>query len=72
MIEFLFVYLSILYSVILVGAVLFFTALALYYVYKLSRLVMNDTWSYIIPITIAVFLIIFFFSVGIYFGEEQI
>ena len=72
MIEFLFVYLSILYSVILVGAVLFFTALALYYVYKLSRLVMNDTWSYIISITIAVFLIIFFFSVGIYFGEEQI
>ena len=72
MIEFLFVYLSILYSVILVGAVLFFTALALYYVYKLSRLVMNDTWSYVISITIAVFLIIFFFSVGIYFGEEQI
>ena len=72
MIEFLFVYLSVLYSVILVGAVLFFTALALYYVYKLSRLVMNDTWSYVISITIAVFLIIFFFSVGIYFGEEQI
>lgn len=72
MIEFLFVYMSLLYSVILVGAVLFFTALALTYVYKLSRLVMNDTWSYIITITIAVFLIIFFFSVGIYFGEEQI
>lgn len=72
MIEFLFVYLSVLYSVILVGAVLFFTALALYYVYKLSRLVMNDTWSYVISITLAVFLIIFFFSVGIYFGEEQI
>ena len=72
MIEFVFVYMSLLYSVILVGAVLFFTALALTYVYKLSRLVMNDTWSYIISITIAVFLIIFFFSVGIYFGEEQI
>lgn len=72
MIEFLFVYMSLLYSVILVGAVLFFTALALTYVYKLSRLVMNDTWSYIITITMAVFLIIFFFSVGIYFGEEQI
>ena len=72
MIEFLFVYLSILYSVILVGAVMFFIALALTYVYKLFRLVMNDTWSYIISITIAVFLIIFFFSVGIYFGEEQI
>ena len=72
MIEFFIVYLSILYSVILVGAVLFFTALALYYVYKLSRLVMNDTWSYVISITIAVFLIIFFFSVGIYFWEEQI
>ena len=72
MIEFIFVYMSLLYSVILVGAVLFFTALALTYVYKLSRLVMNDTWSYIISITIAVFLIIFFFSVGIYFGEEQI
>lgn len=72
MIEFFIVYMSLLYSVILVGAVLFFTALALTYVYKLSRLVMNDTWSYIISITIAVFLIIFFFSVGIYFGEEQI
>lgn len=72
MIEFLFVYLSILYSVILVGAVLFFTALALTYVHKLCRLMMNDTWSYVISITLAVFLIIFFFSVGIYFGEEQI
>lgn len=72
MIEFFIVYMSLLYSVILVGAVLFFTALALTYVYKLSRLVMNDAWSYIISITIAVFLIIFFFSVGIYFGEEQI
>ena len=72
MIEFLLVYLSLLYSVILVGAVMLLIALALTYVYKLSRLVMNDTWSYIISITIAVFLIIFFFSVGIYFGEEQI
>lgn len=72
MIEFILVYMSLLYSVVLVGAVLFFTALALTYVYKLSRLVMNDTWSYIISITVAVFLIIFFFSVGIYFGEEQI
>ena len=72
MIEFLLVYLSLLYSVILVGAVMLLIALALTYVYKLSRLVMNDTWSYIISIIIAVFLIIFFFSVGIYFGEEQI
>lgn len=72
MIEFVFVYMTLLYSVILVGAVLFFTALALTYVYKLSRLVLNDTWSHVITITTAVFLIIFFLSLGIYFGEEPL
>ena len=72
MIEFVFVYMSLLYSVILVGAVLFFTALALTYVYKLSRLMLNETWSSVITFSIAVMLIIFYFSIGVYFGEEQL
>lgn len=72
MIEFLFVYLSILYSVISVGAVLFFTALALTYVYKLCRLMLNETWSSVITFSIAVMLIIFYLSLGVYFGEEPL
>ena len=72
MIEFVFVYMSLLYSVILVGAVLFFTALALTYVYKLSRLMLNETWSSVITFSIAVMLIIFYFSIGVYFGEEPL
>ena len=72
MIEFLFVYLSVLYSVILVGAVLFFTALALAYVYKLCRLMLNETWSSVITFSIAVMLIIFYLSLGVYFGEATV
>jgi len=69
MIEFLFVYLSVLYSVILVGAVVFLTALALTFVYKLLKMVLNDTWSKIITIALMVLLIIFYLSLGVYFGE---
>lgn len=72
MIEFLFVYLSVLYSVILVGAVVFLTALALTYVYKLLKMVLNDTWSKIITIALMVILIIFYLSLGVYFGEEPL
>ena len=72
MIEFLFVYLSVLYSVILVGAVVFLTALALTFVYKLLKMVLNDTWSKIITIALMVILIIFYLSLGVYFGEEPL
>lgn len=72
MMEFIFVYMSLLYSVILVGAVLFFTALALAYVYKLCRLMLNETWSSVITFSIAVMLIIFYLSLGVYFGEEAV
>lgn len=72
MMGFVFVYMSLLYSVILVGAVLFFTALALAYVYKLSRLMLNETWSSVITFSIAVMLFIFYLSLGIYFGEEPL
>lgn len=72
MIEFIFVYMSLLYSVILVGAVLFLTALALTYVYKLLKMVLNDTWSKIITIALMVILIIFYLSLGVYFGEEPL
>lgn len=72
MIEFLFVYLSVLYSVILVGAVVFLTALALTYVYKLLKMVLNDTLSKIITIALMVILIIFYLSLGVYFGEEPL
>ena len=72
MIEFFIVYMSLLFSVVLVGAVLFFTALALTYVYKLLKMVLNDTWSKIITIALMVILIIFYFSLGVYFGEEPL
>ena len=72
MIEFLFVYLSVLYSVILVGAVVFLTALALTFVYKLLKMVLNDTWSKIITIALMVILVIFYLSLGVYFGEEPL
>lgn len=72
MTEFVFVYMTLLYSVILVGAVLFFTALALAYVYKLCRLMLNETWSSVITFSIAVMLIIFYLSLGVYFGEESV
>ena len=72
MTEFVFVYMTLLYSVILVGAVLFFTALALAYVYKLCRLMINETWSSVITFSIAVIIIVFYFSLGVYFGEEPL
>lgn len=72
MIEFLLMYMSLLFSVILVGAVLFLTALALTYVYKLLRMVLNDTWSKLITIALMVILIIFYLSLGVYFGEEPL
>ena len=72
MTEFVFVYMTLLYSVILVGAVLFFTALALAYVYKLCRLMLNETWSSVITFSIAVIIIVFYFSLGVYFGEEPL
>ena len=72
MIEFFIVYMSLLFSVVLVGAVMFLTALALTYVYKLLKMVLNDTWSKIITIALMVILIIFYFSLGIYFGEEPL
>ena len=56
MTEFVFVYMTLLYSVILVGAVLFFTALALAYVYKLLRRVLNDSWAQIITFSLMVIL----------------
>lgn len=72
MIEFFIVYISLLFSVVLVGAVLFFTALALTYVYKLFKMVLNDTWSKIITIALMVILVIFYLSLGVYFGEEPL
>lgn len=72
MIEFFIVYMSLLFSVVLVGAVMFLTALALTYVYKLLKMVLNDTWSKIITIALMVILIIFYFSLGVYFGEEPL
>lgn len=72
MIEFFIVYMSLLFSVILVGAVVFLTALALTYVYKLLKMVLNDTWSKIITIAMMVILIIFYLSLGVYFGEEPL
>ena len=72
MIEFFIVYMSLLFSVVLVGAVLFLTALALTYVYKLLKMVLNDTWSKIITIALMVILIIFYLSLGVYFGEEPL
>ena len=72
MVEFFIVYMSILFSVVLAVSVTFLTALALTYVYKLLKMVLNDTWSKIITIALMVILIIFYFSLGVYFGEEQI
>ena len=72
MIEFFIVYMSLLFSIVLVGAVLFFTALALTYVYKLLKMVLNDTWSKIITIALMVILIIFYLSLGVYFGEATV
>lgn len=72
MVEFFIVYMSLLFSVVLVGAVMFLTALALTYVYKLLKMVLNDTWSKIITIALMVILIIFYFSLGVYFGEEPL
>lgn len=72
MTEFFIVYMSLLFSLILVGAVVFLTALASAYVYKLSRLVLNDTWSKIIAIALMVVLFIFYLSIGVYFGEEPV
>ena len=72
MIEFFIVYMSLLFSVVLVGAILFLTALALTYVYKLLKMVLNDTWSKIITIALMVILIIFYLSLGVYFGEEPL
>ena len=72
MIEFFIVYMSLLFSVVLAVAVLFFTALALTYVYKLLKMVLNNTWSKIITIALMVILIIFYLSLGVYFGEEPL
>ena len=72
MVEFFIVYMSILFSVVLAVSVTFLTALALTYVYKLLKMVLNDTWSKIITIALMVILIIFYFSLGVYFGEEPI
>jgi len=72
MIEFFIVYMSLLFSVVLVGAVLFFTALALTYVYKLFKMVLNDTWSKVITLSLLVIVIVFYFSIGVYFGEEPL
>ena len=72
MVEFFIVYMSLLFSVVLAVSVLFLTALALTYVYKLLKMVLNDTWSKIITIALMVILIIFYFSLGVYFGEEPL
>ena len=72
MVEFFIVYMSILFSVVLAVSVVFLTALALTYVYKLLKMVLNDTWSKIITIALMVILIIFYFSLGVYFGEEPL
>ena len=72
MVEFFIVYMSLLFSVVLAVAVTFLTALALTYVYKLLKMVLNDTWSKIITIALMVILIIFYFSLGVYFGEEPL
>ena len=72
MVEFFIVYMSILFSVVLAVSVTFLTALALTYVYKLLNMVLNDTWSKIITIALMVILIIFYFSLGVYFGEEPL
>ena len=72
MIEFFIVYMSLLFSVVLAAAVMFLTALSLTYVYKLLKMVLNDTWSKIITIALMVILIIFYFSLGVYFGEEPL
>jgi len=72
MIEFFIVYMSLLFSVVLVGTVLFLTALALTYVYKLFKMVLNDTWSKVITLSLLVIVIVFYFSIGVYFGEEPL
>lgn len=72
MIEFFIVYMSLLFSVVLAVSVTFLTALALTYVYKLLKMVLNDTWSKIITIALMVILIIFYLSLGVYFGEEPL
>ena len=72
MIEFFIVYMSLLFSVVLAVSVVFLTALALTYVYKLLKMVLNDTWSKIITIALMVILIIFYLSLGVYFGEEPL
>lgn len=72
MIEFFIVYMSLLFSVVLVGTVLFLTALALTYVYKLFKMVLNDTWSKVITLALLVIVIVFYFSIGVYFGEEPL
>lgn len=72
MVEFFIVYMSLLFSVVLAVSVLFLTALALTYVYKLLKMVLNDTWSKIITIALMVILIIFYLSLGVYFGEEPL
>ena len=72
MVEFFIVYMSLLFSVVLAVSVTFLTALALTYVYKLLKMVLNDTWSKIITIALMVILIIFYFSLGVYFGEEPL
>ena len=72
MIESFIVYMSLLFSVVLAVSVVFLTALALTYVYKLLKMVLNDTWSKIITIALMVILIIFYLSLGVYFGEEPL
>lgn len=72
MVEFFIVYMSLLFSVVLAVSVVFLTALALTYVYKLLKMVLNDTWSKIITIALMVILIIFYLSLGVYFGEEPL
>lgn len=72
MTEFFIVYMSLLFSVVLAVSVVFLTALALTYVYKLLKMVLNDTWSKIITIALMVILIIFYLSLGVYFGEEPL
>lgn len=72
MIEFFIVYMSVLFSVVLAVSVVFLTALALTYVYKLLKMVLNNTWSKIITIALMVILIIFYLSLGVYFGEEPL
>lgn len=72
MIEFLLVFVSVLFALFAALLVLTISVVALMYTYKLIKLILNEKWATIFTIFIAVLIYALILSLGVYFGEEPL